>query len=898
MSNSPRRGLDFGATFPDLLPPQSHRAVKGSDPIRAPLRFNAKLRNPHGAQRLRFNAKLAPANPPLRGLRFNAELDTSVIDVLRPRPRSGPGFVALVSLTRSGSVATATTSSPHGLRVGALIAIREVDQADYVGDWRVASLPSATTFTFNIAETPASPATGAVTWRRLAQGGVAPGWPGADQVVGIQVLVDGVKVPETRILNWNVRRDRNSGATWSFELAVLGEAPDAFSGSPLGAQASFIGAIPGDATIDIVGIAMTATGPKPFPLVTGGVTHRQQRSSAPWKDAYNGTDRRGRYDRQLVTFTAKPGHGLHEGEVIARVMTALGMPASWLALEKGARMAKELQLRDESPFGILGEIEDARNRLLYFDRRGRLVNPLRVGCNPAAASQIRLTLDERDTLEGSVTRTDFTDVPTTVTLTSVMQLEQDGCQRVTEYTVTEVFTDYAPRCAIRWQDSAGGIHSGDLPTQGEAARRLIQRTVKIVERECDNVVAEREIVMRWWNPEAARYLNDADGISGYRSKVYFYDVAATPADPVTPDTVKAYAWPCERFATVSDTRTVHLYDEDTGVETRALTYHGGWYQRRRALWKRPAVSGYPWDEQDYDAPAGANFWNASGEAVADAQEFWVSSGGYVTFNHNGLVDIPLIDNIQRWKGNLIFGTTAGADVNLETTDFDVERKNIRGRVTEKSGYVRKVGSLYKYADGKDYGARVETFALAETTTESNAPSGEASHDKLRIITDAVTGEYREERDTAQAGYLPTAKVKSDADVDAAIYDTPEQQTQGKVASRHETKTIKVSVTADALLRDHEEWELKKAVTWPENEPELTSLAVRMLREGCDTDVAYSLPCNFAAEENTFQRLTDRVLELFNAKVEIDAVEWNGPADAAWTTNISGSVSNLPNAVVA
>lgn len=79
----------------------------------------------------------------------------------------GYGSVNVSSITRSSSTVTVTTSSAHGLQDHATVRLAGADQADYNGKWRVATVPSSTTFTFNIGVlTPVTPATGTITVKR------------------------------------------------------------------------------------------------------------------------------------------------------------------------------------------------------------------------------------------------------------------------------------------------------------------------------------------------------------------------------------------------------------------------------------------------------------------------------------------------------------------------------------------------------------------------------------------------------------------------------------------------------------------------------------------------------------------------------------------------------------
>jgi hypothetical protein len=80
------------------------------------------------------------------------------------------GFGAqAVTITRTGSVATITTTSPHGLVRLAKYTISGADQAEYNGDKSV-TVTGANTLTFVVSGTPATPATGTVAGKLAGAG--------------------------------------------------------------------------------------------------------------------------------------------------------------------------------------------------------------------------------------------------------------------------------------------------------------------------------------------------------------------------------------------------------------------------------------------------------------------------------------------------------------------------------------------------------------------------------------------------------------------------------------------------------------------------------------------------------------------------------------------------------
>jgi hypothetical protein len=84
------------------------------------------------------------------------------------------GFTnSVTSITRSGSTATVTTSTAHGYQTGAQTTIAGANEGDYNGTFTI-TVTGPNTFTYTVPGTPATPATGTVTWKKLAAGWTKP----------------------------------------------------------------------------------------------------------------------------------------------------------------------------------------------------------------------------------------------------------------------------------------------------------------------------------------------------------------------------------------------------------------------------------------------------------------------------------------------------------------------------------------------------------------------------------------------------------------------------------------------------------------------------------------------------------------------------------------------------
>jgi hypothetical protein len=68
---------------------------------------------------------------------------------------------AVSSITRSGTTATATTATAHGFTTGQKVVISGATQTDYNGAFTV-TVTSTTAFTYTVANSPATPATGTI----------------------------------------------------------------------------------------------------------------------------------------------------------------------------------------------------------------------------------------------------------------------------------------------------------------------------------------------------------------------------------------------------------------------------------------------------------------------------------------------------------------------------------------------------------------------------------------------------------------------------------------------------------------------------------------------------------------------------------------------------------------
>ncbi len=94
---------------------------------------------------------------------------------------NGYGQVNVSSITRSGTTATVTTATAHGLATGDVALIAGAVETAYNGEF-VITRTSATTFTYDVAGSPSTPATGTITSKR-APGGFTKTFSGTNKAV-------------------------------------------------------------------------------------------------------------------------------------------------------------------------------------------------------------------------------------------------------------------------------------------------------------------------------------------------------------------------------------------------------------------------------------------------------------------------------------------------------------------------------------------------------------------------------------------------------------------------------------------------------------------------------------------------------------------------------------------
>lgn len=94
---------------------------------------------------------------------------------------NGYGQVNVSSITRSGTTATVTTATAHGLATGDVALIAGAAETAYNGEF-IVTVTGSTSFTYDVAGSPSTPATGTITSKR-APGGFTKTFSGTNKAV-------------------------------------------------------------------------------------------------------------------------------------------------------------------------------------------------------------------------------------------------------------------------------------------------------------------------------------------------------------------------------------------------------------------------------------------------------------------------------------------------------------------------------------------------------------------------------------------------------------------------------------------------------------------------------------------------------------------------------------------
>lgn len=103
---------------------------------------------------------------------------------------NNPDPIAVTSLTRVSTTATATTAAPHGYTTNDYVTVAGATPTAYNGKVKI-TVTGPSSFSYQVAGTPATPATGTITvvYVSDAQGGRKIGWADLATIYGEQLAV-------------------------------------------------------------------------------------------------------------------------------------------------------------------------------------------------------------------------------------------------------------------------------------------------------------------------------------------------------------------------------------------------------------------------------------------------------------------------------------------------------------------------------------------------------------------------------------------------------------------------------------------------------------------------------------------------------------------------------------
>jgi HK97 family phage major capsid protein len=153
------KGFDGAPAFSGLSPAEIRKAVGSADLPVPPTFEPGYLAIPRRRLRMRDLMTVVRTDAPVRT--YLEEVGFMAVTKL-----------AVTSITRVGQVATITTTAAHGLRTFDRVRVSGAAQTEYNIDARI-TVTSATTFTYTVAGSPTTPATGTILVQRLNNFGAA-----------------------------------------------------------------------------------------------------------------------------------------------------------------------------------------------------------------------------------------------------------------------------------------------------------------------------------------------------------------------------------------------------------------------------------------------------------------------------------------------------------------------------------------------------------------------------------------------------------------------------------------------------------------------------------------------------------------------------------------------------
>jgi hypothetical protein len=690
---------------------------------------------------------------------------------------------------------------------------------------------------------------------------------GIAQEAGVEVVVGGTTLNlDDLVGGGEVRRSRREHVQSAHFAVKLSE----WGVSPLGDPFAALGSPTGTEEIEVWGCYRDdVTGQvHRLPLLLRGTADTVSRDSGPsgHVESYEVLDQFARWARVPVSMTLPPGHGLTTGRITRKLLEAAG--ETEFALEDGRQRHKELQLIDGDAVATAQERNDVEGRILRSDRFGRAVNPT-LKPNSYAAPVV---VTEVDFLELAVVRVVFPpDVITKVIASGTAQVHAEAdavCGDVVGPDIrNEVYKYFAPFNAAGLQ--GGGCTITPLFPSEEPRQQLYSLTITRQTTRCDKVRHEESESWAWFDPEAARRVWSG-GARTCVSGVYLPAGATDDDDDGSP----AYAVPRAFWALIGRTVTDRYYDAPG--------------------WQGPPIVDAAGNNDFHlqGSPLGSETGRYLG-SISRGQSYYnpraakkVQSGTPVPFEELDVTDVFELGNGETVRDSVQTFMETAVEIELVRSSTEsgfIEAENL----ITKAWAIVPNGTRCQFSDGSLSEHSVEQFTVARDETTSYAPTGQNVHVQTRVVS-KISGEQEPTTVDTVAQAPPTVEYLPGYEpYDEQAFLDEEDATSLVEAKRGDTRPIEVEVSADGLLPMHFPREVKANYPHAEDEDELATAGLSMIRESCIIKATGTMGANFVVVEGAPLLVTHRPSGIGVAREAVlDAVAWQcgpgQPATATWS----------------
>lgn len=601
--------------------------------------------------------------------------------------------------------------------------------------------------------------------------------------------VNGVEVPQWRVLHERSRLDRSVDGITTFSFAMARRSTDREYDEPLGEIDDFCGSPPGLQSIDVDQIVFTDSQPRRIRLVTNGVVVAStgaRMSRAGEVREFSCTDAQGRYAKKTIELVLPPGHGLTRSEVVGRFCDELGIVDRAVTIPDDAPTYKELQVIDSAGWGALQSYLAAINCVPAFDRDGVFVvrsvdKPADVDAFTFDAQQLKSPLNDAPSNDG----------PTTVEVRGSSQIVHDGDGLRTETTRIDFYETYSIKAAkFEYSTTAGTTTPSGLSDQPPIFQLV---RVVITERtyEIDTLVFERVKTYGYRFKEGGA----GSQVGGTNSTAYTYTVNMLLVEESGPATVDQY----ERFVETDRVDTTFDYDATTAFLTRVTTETFGWYQRRVA---------------------------AADRSGSD----WIYGTDAVLVSLDAVIDIgPPRD---------VFQLIAVDEETFTVVDgYVTEERYVTQQMLARPGHIRLYNGGFESQDDEEQIRTAQTkIVVYSAVGETSAVKITATYDVNGVTTQLVVEELE--------SYLPAAKKRSAVKPDAALFPN------GKAASRNESQELEFRVNSEKLEANRPTWTARISDQYIETIEEAESRGLFELARRSAVPYSFTVPSNALLAEGS------------------------------------------------